>query len=185
MTRFGTWIGSLSEPGVYRARVRKAALDASSTIEVEADPELEISENQRRTRWEAVDKLLTFVSAAKPRADRTKQLHQQLREAQKDLESDEADTEALKTQLESFEQRARSLNHRVQRSHSLVQQLYRNVEESPYLPTSIQLRRVYELEARLAEDETVVDELTGDPLAALQNALAEAGLSRLGPGTTK
>ena len=150
----------------------------STILEVEPDPELELDEADRRRRLDTVTRLLPLQREAFEASERTEKIKDEL-EALVESVSEAEDEDENELGLDELSESTRALAHRTDRTKSLVNRLYRAVENSPFAPTATQLRQLDELEARVAEDRASVTELTDTTLPELEERLDDNGIARV------
>ena len=174
----GAFLGPLVQPGSYRVTVDFPGRTVSTILEVEPDPELELDEADRRRRLDTVTRLLPLQREAFEASERTEKIKDEL-EALVESVSEAEDEDENELGLDELSESTRALAHRTDRTKSLVNRLYRAVENSPFAPTATQLRQLDELEARVAEDRASVTELTDTTLPELEERLDDNGIARV------
>ena len=178
----GAFLGPLVLPGSYRVTVDFPGRTVSTILEVEPDPELELDEADRRQRLDTVTRLLPLQREAFEASERTEKIKDELEalvESVSEPEDEDDDEDENELGLDELSESTRALAHRTDRTKSLVNRLYRAVENSPFAPTATQLRQLDELEARVAEDRASVTELTDTTLPELEERLDDNGIARV------
>ena len=173
----GPFRGPLVLPGSYRVTVDLPGRTVSTILEVEPDPELELDEADRRQRLDTVTRLLPLQREAFETSERTAKIKDAIEALVESVSADEK--ELGLDELDDLLKSTGALAHRTDRTKSLVNRLYRAVENSPFAPTATQLRQLDELEGRVAADRASVTELTDTTLPDLEERLDEHGIARV------
>jgi archaellum component FlaC len=175
--------GPLVRPGVYHVSLNVDEHEASTSITVEADPELDITEADRQKRWETLDRVLPLMANIRKGAEQSGSLKDQLDELEKSLKEQETIPDEIKESVKGLVEEVELLSHRMNRMSSEVSRLYRVVESSPFVPTETQIRVLGEIEARYRSESASLDELTGTKIPALERQLNEHQVPRIKVGS--
>ncbi len=180
----GALQGPLVRPGVYTVKLKVDEHEASTSINVEADPELRITETDRQTRWQTLERLLPLQADIYKSAKQGGSIKSQIDELQKSLEDQEDVSDAIKETVKEVAEELKLLSHRLNRLNSEVSRLYRAVESSPHLPTETQRRVVGEIETRYRSESSTLDELAETKIPELERQLNENQIPRI-PGVRR
>jgi chromosome segregation ATPase len=155
--------------------------EASTSFTVEADPELQITEADRRTRWETLERLIPLQADIYKSAKQGDAIKKQIDALQKSLEDQEGVPDAIQDNVKELAEEIGLLSYRLNRLNSEVSRLYRTVEGSPHRPTDTQRRVVSEIETRYQSERGTLDELTESKIPELERQLNENQIPRI-PG---
>jgi len=180
----GALEGPLVQPGVYEVSLEVDEQQASTSITVEADPELQITEADRQTRWQTIERLLPLQADIYKSAKQGGAIKKQIDELQKSLKDQEAVPDAIQDAVKDLAEEVKLQSHRLNRLNGDVSRLYRTVEGSPHLPTETQRRVVGEIETRYQSERSTLDELTETKIPELERQLNENQIPRI-PGVRR
>ena len=161
-------------------KLETAELQASSSITVLADPELHITEVDRRRRWQALERLVPLQADAYQKAKQSQLVKEQLEKLFESLAAGpEEISDELKESVKGIAEEVKSLAHKIDRTATEVRRLYRVVENSPYVPTRTQLDVLDEIESRHRGESCVLGDLTETRIPELERQLNEHRVPRI------
>ena len=172
--------GSLVDPGDYIAVLRAGGRELRTPITVEVDPLLQISDAQRTERRTSVDRLVDLqkqADAAAASADRT---NAQVLALSKPALAFKGINAALKTQVEAAVKEAASLAQKLGQVTQRVNAIYRDVINSPFVPTDTQTREAADLAEDLRTASASLDQLASKTIPALETEMNKANVPRTG-----
>ena len=168
--------GPLAEPGVYHVRLEVGDRSESTTLTVEPDPELAVTESARQARRTSVERLFALHEEAFTTAERSRALADAVKAYGKEHASI---PDAVNEPLDALEADTAAFAHRAERTRELSADLYREVEDSPFEPTETQRRRIEELTERHGNEETELSTLARERLASIERLLDENDVPRI------
>lgn len=171
--------GPLAQPGIYQVKLEVAGREATTTVEVEADPQLLRSEAERAHRWEVIGEIRELQTETSRAAQNTRSLVAGLESLEESVAGVEAFDDSLKEMLAELLEEARELGRRQDSSNSTLSGLYRSIESSPFAPTATQLRRLEETTSAHQERSPDYDNLIETRVPALEKAMNDAGIPRV------
>ena len=182
--------GAFVLPGSYRARLKVGDVERSTSIDVEGDPLIAISNEDRRA-WHdtllALDGMFATVKAVLSTAEESKD---RLGEIQALLQDRSQPDESLAQQVASIEEALKevliAMRGKGERSRAEqpgapplaegVRQLYANIEIATARPTEQQSRLTREVHDKLSRQVETLNGLLAGPVADLYRKLDDDGL---------
>ena len=177
--RRGGGSGPLAQPGIYQVKLEVAGRQATTTVEVEADPQLLRSEAERAHRWQVIGEIRELQTETSRAARNTRSLVAGLESLEESVAGVEAFDDSLQEMLTELLQKTRELGRRQDSSNSTLSGLYRSIESSPFAPTATQLRRLEETRSAHQERSPDYDNLIETRVPALEKAMNDAGIPRV------
>jgi hypothetical protein len=171
--------GPLVEPGVYRVSLEAGEHQVSTSLTVLEDPELDITEGDRQRRWQVVERLVPLQADTYRKGKQSQSIKEQLEELNESLAEQEDISDELKESVKGIAEELEILAHEMDRTATEVTQLYRAVENSPYVPTQTQIHLLEEMEARHHDQSSELDELTETKIPELERQLNQNRVPRI------
>ena len=186
----GDLLGAFVLPGSYRARLKVGDVERSTSIDVEGDPLIAISNEDRRA-WHdtllALDGMFATVKAVLSTAEESKD---RLGEIQALLQDRSQPDESLAQQVASIDEALKevliAMRGKGERSRAEqpgapplaegVRQLYANIEIATARPTEQQSRLTREVHDKLSRQVETLNGLLAGPVADLYRKLDDDGL---------
>jgi hypothetical protein len=168
--------GPLAQPGIYQVKLEVAGREATTTVEVEADPQLVRSEAERVHRWEVISEIRELQTATSRAAQNTRSLVEGLESVAPSVEGVEAFDDSLEEMLEKLLEEARELESRQNRANRTFSSVFRSIESSPFAPTATQLRQLEEATTSIEDQAPAYEALIETRVPALEKAMQDAGI---------
>jgi hypothetical protein len=179
----GPLAGPLVRAGVYQVSLQIGEAKEETPVIVESDPELRITQRDLEKRWQTLDRILPLQGDIYKKAKESRSLHEQLEKLEKSLSEQKELPEALGETAEALVGEAELVSHRMNQLNSDITRLYRTVENSPFVPTQMQLDALDGLESRYRGESAALDELTGTEVPELERRLNEHEVPRIQIGS--
>jgi photosystem II stability/assembly factor-like uncharacterized protein len=175
--------GPLVRAGVYQVSLQMGDAKAETMVIVEEDPELRITQRDLEKRWQTLDRLLPLQGDIYRKSKTSRSLQEQLEKLETSLDEHEELPEELGETAKSLVEEAKLVSHRMSRLNSDITRLYRAVENSPFVPTQMQLDALDGLESRYREQNAELGELEENRIPDFEKQLNEHQVPRIQVGS--
>ena len=160
--------------------LRAGGRELRTPITVEVDPLLQISDAQRTERRTSVDRLVDLQKQADAVAASADRTNAQVLALSKPALAFKGINAALKTQVEAAVKEAASLAQKLGQVTQRVNAIYRDVIDSPFVPTDTQTREAAELAEDVRTASASLDQLASKTIPALETEMNKANVPRTG-----
>jgi photosystem II stability/assembly factor-like uncharacterized protein len=175
----GNTLGPMADPGTYTARLTVAGKQVTANVVVEADPQLEITEQDRRTLRTITDNIIraqTRTTAAVRSAD---SLNEQMAAVAKSVASAKTITPALKKNVDDSARQVTDLRDKLRRLNTRMTSLYGEVTSSPFPPTAQQTRDLDDISKELDGHVTSLNAMINTSIPTLETQLNKENVPRI------
>ena len=160
--------------------LRAGGRELRTPITVEPDPLLQITDAQRTERRASIDRLVDLQTKADAAAASADRANAQTLALSKPALAFKGINEALKTQVEAAVKEAGGTAQKLGQVTQRVNAIYRDVINSPFLPTDTQTKEAADLAEDLRTASASLEQLTSKTIPALESELNKANVPRTG-----
>ncbi len=169
----------LAEPGTYQVTLDLGGRIETTTVVVEPDRELNISEADRRVRWQTIQDLRPLIAQFGETTRNAGEVLEQLEAYRETTADTEELTDELRTSLDELIETARMAAFRLGRPSGTLSGVYSAIESSPFAPTDTQLRQIDEATAAFRQLQGEYAQSVDAAIDRFEVALDAAGIPRL------
>ena len=169
----------LARPGTYQVTVAIGDHQETTTVVIDPDPDLIVSDADAERRWEVIDQLRPLQAELTDAARSWRELREGLEGLEESVDGVEAFGDSLGEKLTELLDETRTMAFQQGRTSDTVSDLYRNIESTPFPPTATQLRQLDEVIAAHAEQSAAYDALIANQVPALEQEMDDKGIPRL------
>lgn len=170
--------GPLVEPGNYTIRVQGPGGETTGMVQVQADPEVQVSQTDRRFRRQTLDQLIPLVSLGAATQTGLQEITNQLNELKGQLEgmADQSDLlEEVKELSKQIDEKTEALNP----SSRSLSGVYGDVRDSPFRPTGTQTAALERNGPKVKEIATWLNGFIDKEMNDLERKLRRSDVPRL------
>ncbi len=172
--------GPLVDPGQYMVRLSVGSRQWTTSVTVEPDPMLEITEAERRTWRTTITRLLRIQSTAVSAVNAANTLHEQLAGLSKTVADFQNASAGLRQSMQETARQVADLQGKIRRASGQITGLYQEVNAAPFAPTETQTRVLEELTRELDSLVTALNSAIG-AIPNLENQMNRENVPRLKP----
>lgn len=173
--------GPMVEPGQYTARLTIAGKQYTTTVVVEPDPQLQMTEQDRQSFRTTIAALLKLIPTSQAATETADSLNTQLTALQKSLADVKTISSELRTKLESAVKQASDLQSKIRRTGGRVTTLYGEVNGSPFAPTAQAVRDLDEVTKEVDTNIAALNEFISATLPSLESQMNKENVPRIKP----
>ncbi len=174
----GNTLGPLVDPGTYTARLTVGAKQETTAVVVEADPQVDVSDQDRRTLRNITDNLIRVQTRNTAAVKSVDSLNEQMAAISKTIGSVKI-TPALKKNVDDTVKQVSELRDKLRRLNGRITSLYGEVTSSPFPPTVQQTRDLDEITKELDGHVASLNAMIATGIPNLETQLNKENVPRI------